>query len=167
MNNSKFIIIIIIFTLIIIIGGIILVSNSTAPNQITYSKNTKAFTLDPTSFDWGNIPYKGGDVVKTFRIQNKGTDILKIYNVKTSCHCTVANVTIDGKASQNFGMSGISSWVGEISTGKEALLTVIFDPAYHGLQGLGPITRFVSIETNEQGNNKITFTLTGKVINEK
>ncbi len=163
MNDKKFIIIISALTLVIIIGGITLVSRSSTP-QITASQNAKAQTQDPTSYDWGTIPMSEGNVTKTFSIKNTGTDFLKIFNVKTSCHCTVANIAIDEKTSQNFGMSGISSWIGEVSPGKEAKLNVIFDPAYHGPQGVGPINRFVSVETNDPGTSKITFTLTGTVV---
>lgn len=164
MNDKKFIIIITVVTLIILFGGVTIVSNSPSTPQATASKNAKVETQGPTSYDWGNIPINGGNVTKTFRMKNTGKDTLTVFNVKTSCHCTVANVTIDGKTSQNFGMSGVSSWIGEVSPGKEAKLSVIFDPAYHGPQGVGPMTRFVSLETNDPGTSRITFTVTGTVV---
>lgn len=164
MNEKKLIIIIAILTFVILFGGVIIVSKLTSTPVVTASQNAKAETQEPTSYDWGNIPMNRGNVTKTFRIKNTGTDTLKIFNVKTSCHCTKANVAIGGETSQNFGMSGISSWVGEVYPGKEAKLNVIFDPAYHGPQGVGPINRFVSIETNDKGTSKITFTVTGTVI---
>lgn len=164
MNEKKFIILITLFTLVILFGGITLISNFTSTPQVSASRNAKAQTQDPTSFDWGTIPMNEGKVTKTFTIKNLGTDTLEVFNVKTSCHCTQANVTIDGTTSQNFGMSGISSWIGKVLPGKEARLNVIFDPAFHGPAGVGPINRFVSVETNDKGNSKITFTLTGTVV---
>ena len=105
-----------------------------------------------------------GNVTKSFAIKNTGTGILKIFNIKTSCHCTRAYITIEGVDSPSFGMSDLSSWVGEVVGGKEAKLTVVFDPAFHGPSGVGPINRFVSVETNDRANTKLTFTLTGVVI---
>jgi len=61
-------------------------------------------------------------------------------------------------------MSGVSNWTQEVKPGEKAIVTAIFDPAYHGPQGVGPITRFVSVETNARGTEKITYTLTGTVV---
>lgn len=164
MKGKNLVFIIAFFTLIILIGGVYLVSKTTQSPQVVLSQNAKAYTQDPTSFDWGNIPINGGVVTKTFTIKNTGTDVLSLTNIKTSCHCTKAHITIEGRQSPDFGMDGISSWVGEVAPAKEAKLTVIFDPAFHGPQGMGPLNRFVSVETNDRGNQKLTFTLTGTVV---
>lgn len=166
MNFRSPIFYIIISTVIILIAGVFVIS-STSQNapKVKANENSKIYVVDPTSYDWGQIAYKGGVVTKDFKIKNNGSDTLKIFNIKTSCHCTKANLTINGNVSPNFGMDGVSSWVGEVKPGDEAKLTVIFDPAFHGPQGIGPITRFVSFETNDSGNSKVTFTLTGTVVN--
>ena len=161
---NKYILIIIVLTIVIFAGGIIFISNSSSTSQISASQNAKAYTVDPTSFDWGDIAYSGKKATKTFTIKNNGTDTLKLFNIKTSCHCTQSYAVINGQESPRFGMSGISSWVGEVPAGKSAKLTAVFDQTYHGEQGLGPITRFVSVETNDKGNPKLTFTLTGTVV---
>ncbi|MEK7168550.1 MAG: DUF1573 domain-containing protein [Patescibacteria group bacterium] len=165
MNDKLALILMILVTIIIIISGIFIV-NSTSPSvpSINSSSNAIAYTMDPTSFDWGSIDYDADIATKEFKIKNKGSDVLKLYNIKTSCHCTKAQIVVDGDESPFFGMSGISSWVGEVKPGKEARLIVKFDQRYHGPQGVGPINRFVSIETNDKGNQKITFTLTGIVV---
>jgi hypothetical protein len=155
-----------------------LVSSSSSPTpQVTPSKNArlqlpsrsdggqaKAETQEPTSFDFGDILYSAPKATKVFTIKNTGSETLKLFNVKTSCHCTKANVTIDGMVSPDFGMSGISGWVGDVTPGTVAKVTVIFDQTFHGPQGLGPMNRFVSVETNDRGTPKITFTLTGTVV---
>lgn len=165
MNEKKYLIIIALLTLVILFGGIIFRSaGSSSTPQVQVSANAKAYTVEATSFDWGNIQYSGPLATKTFTIKNHGTETLKLFNIKTSCHCTKAHVTIDQKESPDFGMSGISSWVGDVFPGKEARVTVVFDQTYHGPQGVGPITRFVSVETNDKGNQKITYTLTGVVV---
>ncbi len=60
-------------------------------------------------------------------------------------------------------MNNVLSWIGEVSPGQEAQLEVIFDPAYHGPQGVGPINRLVAVETNDKSNSRIEFSLTGTV----
>jgi len=164
MNDKKLIIILIISTLALLFGGIFFLTKTTNTPQITTSQNAKAYVADPTSFDWGPIPMNKGNVTKVFTIKNTGTDTLKLFNIKTSCHCTKAYATINGSDSQSFGMDSLSSWVGEVSAGKDAKLTVVFDPAYHGPSGMGAVNRFVSVETNDKANAKLTFTLTGAVV---
>lgn len=150
-------------TFIILFGGVIFLSNTTSTPQITVSENVKAMVPLTTS-DFGSIPMYKGNVSKTFTIKNTGLDTLKLFNVKTSCHCTKASVTIGSEESPLFGMSSVSSWLGEVFPGKEAKLSVIFDPAYHGPTGTGPINRYVSVETNDKTNSKLTFTVTGIVV---
>src|ERR1035437_10185591 len=116
--EKKLIILTVISIVLIMGGGMIFLSFSQAP-QVTASQNAKAYTTGPTSADWGQIPMYKGNVSKTFVIKNTGTDTLKLFNVKTSCHCTKAHVTIDGTDSPDFGTSGISDWVGEVAPGKE------------------------------------------------
>lgn len=164
MNDKKVIIIMVISTIALLFGGIFFLTKTANTPQITASTKAKAYVSDPTSFDWGTVPMSKGNVTKAFAIKNTGTDTLKLFNVKTSCHCTKAYVTVNGTDSPSFGMSDLSSWVGEVPAGKEAKLTAVFDPAYHGPQGVGPINRFVSVETNDKANSKLTFTLTGTVV---
>lgn len=164
MNEKKILILVSLVSLVILIGGVFLVSGSSSTPQVTASQNAKA-VLGATSADWGRIPMNGGLVSKEFIIKNTGTDPLKLFNIKTSCHCTKATVTIDGNESPEFGMSSVSSWVGEVKPGSQAKLKVIFDPLYHGINGLGPISRYVNVETNDKSNSKLTFTVTGTVFN--
>lgn len=164
MNDKKIIIVMIVSTIILLFGGIFFLTKTTGTSQITTTQNAKAYVADPTSFDWGPVPMNKGNVTKVFTIKNTGTDTLKLYNIKTSCHCTKAYVSINKVDSPSFGMDSLSSWTGEVPKGTEAKLTVIFDPAYHGPSGMGAINRFVSVETNDRANSKLTFTLTGTVV---
>ena len=156
-------------TLVIMVGGVILVSatNQSAP-QVTASAAAKAYTVDPPSFDFGNIAYSGPKATKTFTIKNTGTGILELYNIRTSCHCTKAYLTIKGQDSPEFGMDmggNASSYVGKVNPGDTTKLTVVFDPAFHGSSGIGPVTRYVNIDTNDKGHPNLTFTITGVVVN--
>ncbi|MDP3733539.1 MAG: hypothetical protein Q8Q91_03255, partial [Candidatus Daviesbacteria bacterium] len=89
---------------------------------------------------------------------------LKLYNVKTSCACTKANLTIDGKVSPKFDMHTKSSWTGEVAPGKDAILNVIFDQTFHGPTALGPMERLISMQTNDLSSPTLEFKLTGNVV---
>src|SRR3989344_8601982 len=117
MNDKKIIIGLIVLTVLILGGGIFVLSSTGAtPAKITASQNAKVEILEKT-FDWGNIPYSGEKVTKTFTIKNSGTDILQLSGIKTSCTCTKAQISVDGKTSPYFSMHSTSSWVGEIPPG--------------------------------------------------
>lgn len=163
MNDKKIIIGFIIVTVLLLGGGIFFLAKTTITSPITASQNVKAEVTEK-NYDWGNIPYGRGNVSKTFTIKNSGTDILKLINVKTSCTCTKAQVVINGSSSPYFSMHNTSSWVGEVPVGGEAKLTVIFDPAFHGPTGVGPMTRLISVETNDAQNKTIEFNLSGTVV---
>lgn len=167
MNDKKIIIGFVIFTLLILGGGIyVLIQSTTSPVVIKSSQNARIL-VDQKTFDWGQIPYSGGNATKTFTIKNTGTDNLKLTNIKTSCACTYAQLIIDGKISPKFSMHTTSSWVGEVTAGKEASLTVVFDPSFHGPTGVGPIERLISMQTNDINNPNLEFSLKGVVIKDK
>src|SRR3989338_9059763 len=133
------------------------------PTVLEPSSNVKV-VVPESSFDWGTIPYAGGNAVKTFVIKNEGTEVLKLLNIKTSCTCTKAQITTEQGQSPYFSMHPTSSWSGEVSPGKEAQLTVIYDPTFHGPTGIGPITRLISVETNDKIKPKLEFSLKGVVV---
>lgn len=162
MNKKRIVIIFILLTVLIAAGGVVLLSESSTSATISTSQNAKV-TVDNLTYDWGEIDYNGGNVTKTFTIKNAGTDVLKLTKVKTSCHCTKAQVTINGNTSPSFGMNTVSPWVGEVPPGNEAQLNIVFDPAYHGPNGVGPITRYISVDTNDPNNSTLEFTLTANV----
>ena len=163
MNDKKIIISFVILTLLILGGGVYILNvTSTSPVTINPTQNAKV-SIDEKSYDWGNINY-GDDATKVFTIKNNGSDVLKLTNIKTSCACTKAQVIIDDKVSPYFGMHTTSSWVGEIASGKEAKLTVIFDSDFHGPTGVGPMERLISVETNDLQNPNLEFSLKGVVV---
>lgn len=163
MSERKLLLGILFATVLVLVGGVFFLAQPTGTPVVTASENAKAEVVE-TDFSWGNIPINGGKVQKVFIFKNTGQDALQITNIRTSCHCTVARLTSNGKTSQDFGMGNTSNWVGVVDPGKEATLTVIFDPAFHGPQGIGSVTRYVSVNTNDKSNKEIVFTLTGTVI---
>lgn len=164
MNDKKVLIGFILVTVLILFGGVFILTKTTTGGQINGVSANAKLTADEKTFDWGEIAYSGPDATKTFTIKNTGTEILKLTNIKTSCACTKAQVIIDGKSSPYFSMHTTSSWMGEIPPGKEASLTVIFDPDFHGPSGVGAVERIISMETNDASNKKVEFFLKGVVV---
>lgn len=162
MGGNKAILIFILLSAFILTLGVFLLSKSGTQATLAPSYNTKA-QADQKTYDWGIINMKDGNVNKTFIIKNTGADVLKLTKVKTSCHCTKASVIINGVASPIFGMNTNFSWIGEVLPNSEAQLSIVFDPAYHGPNGVGPITRYVSVDTNDPKTSTLEFTLTANV----
>lgn len=169
MNIKNPILLMIVAAFIIIFGGIFFVNASTQSTpQNNKSNLAKASVVGSANYSWGKIAYAGPKATKSFVIKNIGKDMLQLSNIRTSCHCTKAYLTIDKQVSPEFGMDmgsdGTSSYIGNVQPGKEAKLTVVFDQSFHGPEGVGPITRFVEVDTNDKSNPQLTFTLTGNVI---
>ncbi|MBI4036661.1 DUF1573 domain-containing protein [Candidatus Daviesbacteria bacterium] len=164
MNDKKIIISFVVLTFLILGGGVYILNQSaTSPAVVNLSQNAKVEVSEKT-FDWGEIAYSGPNATKTFTIKNAGTDVLRLTNVKTSCACTTAQVKVGDKTSPSFGMHTTSSWIGEVPSGKEAQLTVVFDQDFHGPTGVGPMERLISVETNDLTNPKLEFSLKGVVV---
>ena len=162
MSSNKLIFGLIGLTIAIIVGGATLVSKTGAP-ELKATQEAR-MEVSETNHDWGEIKIDGGKVQKDFVIKNIGSGTLSLANVVTSCMCTTAQVKVKDNKSPFFGMHAQSSWMGEIEPEEEAILTVEFDPAFHGPNGVGAITRQASLETNDSENPKITFNLSANVI---
>lgn len=121
-------------------------------------------SVDSDKYDWGTVDYNGGIVSKSFLIKNSSETVLKLYDVKTSCMCTTAQLTTSDKSSKKFGMHELSLDVFEVKPQDSAELVVEFDPAYHGPSGIGPISRTVTLKTNAAKNPELSFYLTANVV---
>ena len=84
--------------------------------------------------------------------------------METSCMCTSAQIVhTNGKKSGIKGMvghsGGSSTMLETIGPGEEVILLVNYDPNAHGPNATGPITRNVSLTTNnpEKSNWSLTF----------
>ena len=86
--------------------------------------------------------------------------------MKTSCMCTQAKIVINGVSSPAFGMHGSSEWKGTIKPKEIAEVRAVFDPLFHGPDAVGPVTRFVSFDTNDVKNPTVELKLTGNVVKE-
>jgi hypothetical protein len=151
-------------TVLLIAGGVYWAGKVTAEPEVQVSQEAKA-EVGETSYDWGEIPINGGNVYKSFTVKNAGQGELQLYDVKTSCMCTEAQVVVGDETSPEFGMHGNSSWVSRVPAGGEAEVKVRFDPAYHGPSGVGAITRLVTVKTNDADHPELEFNLAAVVTN--
>lgn len=123
--------------------------------------------IEENKFDWGTIDIEAGVVSHTFVIENTSDTTLKLYNVKTSCACTSAQLISGENRSQKFDMHSKSASVFEVEANQSAQLLVEFDPMFHGPSGVGPIDRVVTLESNDPVNPTLTFGLTAEVVRNK
>ncbi len=81
--------------------------------------------------------------------------------------CTQARLVQGGQVSQWLGMpmaNGQSQPVGiTLVEGQPAYVEVKIDPTAHGLSGVGPITRGVTLKTS--GAQQLDFELKGTIVN--
>lgn len=151
-------------TILIIAIGVIL-APKTSPSRPMLDISEKAkLELSETFHDWGNIDMRDGKVSHIFKVKNVGEEDLKLANFKTSCMCTEVKLKVKSEKlkveeSPIFGLHTQSDWVGVIPPGGEGEVEVIFDPAYHGPQGTGSVTRTVNFETNDTANSKVELRL--------
>jgi hypothetical protein len=87
---------------------------------------------------------------------------MTLQKVVTSCMCTEAKVTVSGNESRFFGMEHPGernpSINYEISPNETVTVTVNFDPAAHGPQGIGAFDRVVTLTfSNPLGIKELTF----------
>jgi hypothetical protein len=135
-------------TVAIFILGLVVTSNA-APKELEKNAEVKLEFQGPSTHDWGAIDIFGGNVEKIFTVKNTGEGTLQMTNFKTSCMCTEVQVELAGEKSPMFGMHSASNWVANLGPGEEANLRVIYDPLAHGPNATGPVTRFVSFDTND------------------
>lgn len=155
-----------IVTLLLVVGVAYFGSRMGATAQEVEADSQVSASVAGNRFDWGTINIDGGIVSKAFAIENSGSNPLKLYDVKTSCMCTTAQLKTASQTSKKFGMHEKSANVFEIQPGETAELLVEFDPAFHGPSGVGPINRTVTMNTNDSSNPSLTFQLTANVVKE-
>lgn len=90
-----------------------------------------------------------------FVIKNIGQKPLQLFNVNSSCGCTLGQVEIEGKLSELFGMHSRSDWIGEVKPGKTAKVYAIYRPFVMPVYGM--VEREVYVSTNDPQNPKLVF----------
>ncbi len=150
---------------LLIIGGLtwMVIVGLKNQNSDISSSGTPKVKINQTEYDFGDISMAEGKVSYTFEIKNEGDGDLVIDSVWTSCHCTTARLQVGNKKSPEFGMDKLSTDQ-KIAPGETGVLTVIFDPAFHGHAGTGAITRVVYLATNDSDNKQIEVRVLANVL---
>lgn len=160
---DSFLVGIVVVTVLILGGAVYFGSRMGATTQVTADSQV-SMAVTENNHDWGTIDLNGGLATKSFEIKNTSDSALKLYDVKTSCMCTTAQLKTASKTSPKFKMHEKNSSVFEVSPGETAALLVEFDPAFHGPSGVGPINRTITMNTNDAENPVLTFQLTANVV---
>ena len=165
--NKKLIALMIVITLGIVGLAIFVSGSSTSETKATVSKTAGAkISIDHNFKTVGNIGYSKGILYHSFPIKNTGTKDLEIANMASSCMCTKVFLKKEGKDGPEFGMKGMSapsSWKGILKPGESGEIVAAFDPTYHGPQGIGPVSRTASFETNDPANPYVELSFEGTV----
>lgn len=103
--------------------------------------------------DYGTIAQDQGEISMEFKIKNNGNEPVIVKRMYTSCMCTTATLTSEGKTSFTVGMGGghgggTDMIYKRIRPGETATVTATFDPNAHGPQGVGVNRRSITLETN-------------------
>lgn len=162
-GSDSFVIWIIVVTVLILGGAVYFGSKIGLSAQVTTDSQVSV-AVKENRFDWGTIDINGGIVSKTFTITNEGSAPLKLYEVKTSCTCTTAQLKTADQTSKKFAMHDRNTDVFEVQPQETAELVITFDPAFHGPSGVGPASRVVTINTNDVENPTLTFQLMANVV---
>ena len=110
--------------------------------------------LSSSFFSFGNVSVAGGTVSTTLILSNQGEDALVIEKIEASCMCTSAKLSFNGRESPTFGMHSNSPfWSETIPPGETAELKIFYDPTAHP-ELRGPVTRIVSIYSNDLSDSK-------------
>lgn len=133
--------------------------------QIASLSSAGTESTDGLFFDFGSISMRAGKVSHVFTLKNESSEPLEVGKIYTSCMCTTAFFSLNGKKAGPFGMPGHgfggSPTVSEtIVPNGEAAVEVIFDPAAHGPAGIGRADRTVYVETKTGEVREFRFVAT-------
>ena len=167
-NDSKFIAIIFGLTFLVIFGAAFLRQTTSGDNQPDPTNPVETLAVSPQPFSFGDVSYSGGIVSKTFTLKNNSDQVMKIVRIDTSCMCTKAAVKVGQSQTAFYGMemSGIPNPKVDVNipAGGEAEVIASFDPAAHGLAGIGSFDRTIHLILSEpSGYKDVNFS--GTVIN--
>ncbi len=164
MGEKFFIGAVVFFSLLVVIIGYIFFNKSSSSAPIVFykieAKERPIVEVKKTFLDLGEMKVSE-EKSATFTIKNIGKKPLQLYNLSSSCGCTVGQVVIDRKSSKEYGMHSMSDLVGEIAPGKEGQVKVIYRPYVMPVYGL--VEREVYVKTNDPENPQLTFAIKAKV----
>lgn len=159
MSSKTLVIVVVIFTLVVVVGSYFLISgnNRSETKIISYSQSDKEkpkVEIKTTSSDMGTMKVSEQNYAD-FVIKNSGQKPLQLFNISSSCGCTVAQIIYKGRESEEFGMHSQGDFVYAVAPGNEATVRVIYRPYVMPVYGV--VEREVYISTNDPENLKLVF----------
>ncbi len=158
-KDFKLMIVGIVVTFLLIVGiSFVFGGKQQQEEAVVAGTKVEGLEAKPETYDLGNVPINGGLVTKEYEVTNTTSSILKLKKIATSCMCTKAKVKIGDQETKFFGMEGHGDKNApvnlEIAAGEIAKVTVEFDPAAHGPQGVGPVDRSIFLTFSDPAGVK-------------
>ncbi len=163
-SDTKIIIGAIFASVAIIVGAIFVLGKDTSPKR--ESLGQASMTIDKTFEDFGDM--KGDEErTATFTITNTSNEMLRIWNIATSCDCTFASISINGQETGEFNMpmhmsSMLKNWIGEVPAKQTATLKVTYKPKV--MPVVGVVTRQTTFVTNDPKNESVEVSVKANVL---
>jgi len=120
--------------------------DGSASDSVEADRSGAQISFDRTAYDFGEVPQSQGILKTTFELKNKGTGVLEIGELSTSCGCTTAEISSES-----------------IQPNDTATLTVYFDPDFHK-EPAGKLTRTVFIPTNDPNQPEAEVKITVDIL---
>lgn len=165
--SKSFIIGIVIFSIVLISGSYLLIAGGKQKNSgelpVVYNKKDKEkpkAEIKEAVKDLGKMKVSEQKAAD-FLLSNTGSKPLSLFQITSSCGCTVGQVILDGKISEEFGMHADNDKKFEVAPGKKATVRVTYRPYIMPVSGR--IDREVFIETNDPENPRLIFKVTANV----
>lgn len=159
-KDTKFLIGAFLVSILAIVGVAFLVSKASKTEAELPQTEVLGLTASPESYVLGDVPINGGIVSRDYEVKNTTDGKLTLKKIATSCMCTTAKIKVGDKETRFFGMEmpgDNNAPVNlEIPAGDTAKVTVDFDPAAHGPQGVGAFDRIVWLYFSE-GMKELKF----------
>lgn len=138
---------------LIALTSLLIFAGCNSENITTEAESTVSspLAIQNPFIDYGNIAMDQGEISMDFEIKNNGDEPVIAKRMYTSCMCTSATLTSEGKTSGKVGMQGHGGndlVYKRIQPGETAIVTAVFDPNAHGPNGTGVNRRGVYLETN-------------------
>ena len=132
------------------------------------SSSDGSITAESSSYDFGTISMKDGDVSHSYDLENKSDAPVTLGEIYTSCMCTSAQARYDdGTESKVGGMRGHGAPMylnRTIQPGENLQVEAVFDPAAHGPSGTGPVNRVVYVRTNSKTQPVVELKFEAEVV---
>ena len=159
-EQTSFIVGAFIFTLVLIFGLAFVISSKGSKEKVLSETAAQGVSVAENAYDLAEVPINGGIVTKEYEVKNETGGEIELVKIATSCMCTTASAQVGDNKPRFVGMerAGDKNPLVDlkIKNGETAKVTVNFDPAAHGPEGVGAFDRVVWLYF-DNGMKELTF----------